>query len=456
MENFDLYDIYEQISITGAESLRQEGKAARKGFPLERHREFVPLNRDPVQIIEAQNQGRISELIPLRQERLSQSAFSFFRGTAKLMAQDLQKQPSTGVHVVICGDAHINNFGFYASPERRLVFDLNDFDEAAPGPWEWDLKRLLTSILLQGEEAGFSLRDTEAAAMETAHVYRGRLRCLLKQTPLERFFDSVDEEQLKTFLHDEAHAEFSQIAKKAKKQTSDRALEKLTQVDALGRRRFIENPPILTHVNRDMMSTVEGYLDAYRQTVRPDVALLLSQGTLTDIARRVVGVGSVGTHCYVAVLSFPDGSRLILQIKEANPSVISQACHPNKTTPQLLPEGSSQGYRVVACQQVLQAFSDPFLGYFSVGDKEFYVRQYRDMKGSIEWGKLSYPNFANFVTSCGVLLARAHSQSPNAYWLQGYLGNKESFNQAIVDWCKRYTQQVQEDYHYYKRFVQSK
>lgn len=438
--------------IPTAKMNRNSGRAIREKIPFSAQSIFRPVDRDPVAMIESQNYFRIPELIPLRHQKMTASPFAFFRGTALLMAHDLSFQAQSGIHVTICGDAHIGNFGFYASPERRLIFDLNDFDEAAPGPWEWDLKRLITSIILCAHDLNFDPNQIKEAALQTASFYRKGLDLMSDMTSLERYFILGDEELFLKSFSDSSREEFEKIIKKAKKRTSSQVVSKMTETDQFGRRIFIESPPITTHLDAKLIDEVELYFRQYLKTVRPDIEMLLSQHVLTDIARRVVGVGSIGTRCYLLVLTCEDESHLVLQIKQANESAITQYNQKNFTTPDTMAHGLGNGYRVVSHQQILQAASDPFLGYFSAAEgMDFYVRQFRDMKGTVDLSELDFETFKQYVINCGVSLARAHVQSPYANWINGYLGNDEGFDQAVFDWCQAYSEQVYQDFETYKK-----
>lgn len=441
-----LYGLNKNQLIPTAKAQREKGKEARKTIPFSAQATLSPVNRDLVALIESQNTNRLPDLIDLRRERMSTSPFTFYRGSALLMAHDLSKQPITGHQLIICGDAHLNNFGLYASPERRLVFDLNDFDEAAPGPWEWDLKRLVTSVILCGEDLQLRSDQIQDAALVTAHHYRTGLRDILKLSSLDRYYVSIDDEKLLKDMPKSTKSSFEKITKNAKRRTSTQVIDKFTQADAYGRQLFVEDPPVLTHLEPELVHQVEDAFEQYKKTVRPDIALLLSQHILTDAARRVVGVGSVGTRCYVLALTCENASHLVLQIKEANPSVISRYSQTNFSTPHPITAITNQGYRVAKYQQILQAVSDPFLGHFQANGRDFYVRQFRDMKGSIEVAALTDDGFKRYAAHCGFLLARAHAQSPNANWVAGYMGKSPLFDQMIVNWCYAYTKQIYRDY----------
>ncbi|MBI4857402.1 MAG: DUF2252 domain-containing protein [Acetobacterium woodii] len=425
-----MYELNPNQMIPTAPALWQKGKAARAVVSFANQSTFVSVDRDVNAMIDEQNKTRIPELIDLRRERMAVSPFTFYRGTALLMAHDLSKQAITGTQLIISGDAHITNFGLYASPERRLVFDLNDFDEAAPGPWEWDLKRLITSIILCGEDLGLHDDQVKEAAIKAALHYRYELRKLLESSSLDRFYSSIGEDDILDTVSKKNKETFKKVLKKAKQSDSAQVISKMTQNDAYGRRVFMEKPPVLTHLDPGLAGDVEAAFKAYKKTVRPDIALLLSQHLLTDVARRVVGVGSVGTRCYLLVLTCENTSHLVLQIKEASQSVVSRY-NPIIGSPlgNLNPK-SSNGLRVTTYQQILQAYSDPFLGHFQANGRDFYVRQFRDMKGSFEMNELTSQGFLEYVEGCGLLLARAHAQSPNANWVAGLHGQVQYFRKG--------------------------
>lgn len=429
------------------EELIELGVAARERLPFETFGTFASVHRDANALIEAQNASRLQHLLPLRTERMSASEFAFYRGTAVVMAHDLAAQPSTGVDLVICGDAHMSNFGLFASPERKLVFDLNDFDEAAVGPWEWDIRRLVASTILGARSLNFAPEDVTKIAERTAESYRRNLNEFLSQPAYDRLFIVRDEEQASDFAKREhAFGIFWKAAKKAKKRTREKAAKKLLRTDEQGLSRFVEDPPILTRQPPENADVLEALYRQYLTSARPDVGLLLSTFSLTDVALRVVGVGSVGTRCYLLSLTGPDGEHLILQIKEAQQSVVSQFHeHPDGKV-NLLPSHAPEGKRVVTYQQVLQTASDPFLGFVESDQHHFYVRQFRDKKGSIEIEGMHRDEFDLYSRACAMLLARAHSQSPLAHAVQGYLGDTPEADCAIARWSLSYADQARLDY----------
>lgn len=417
------------------------GKALRAQVPRSRHAEHVVTDRDPLAILEAQNATRLPELVELRMQRMTSSPFAFYRGTAAIMAADLADDPSTGISIVSCGDAHITNFGLYASPQRTLLFDLNDFDEAAEAPWEWDVKRLVTSVVVAARDAGYGDTVARAAASGAASGYRTSLQEMMSLPVIERFYRSAAVKNLRKRATGEARAMIDRAVAQARKRTSNHAVARMTELDADGIRRFADAPPLLTRLSPDEQLQLLHLYEEYRATVPPDIAVLLSQYNITDIALRVVGVGSVGTRCFVLVLSGPTGDALILQVKEAETSVLETwGGHPDETH-------HHHGARVVDNQRILQAISDPFLGYITgPSGRHFYVRQFRDMKGSVELTGLTPAQFEAYVIECGSVLGRAHAQSPHAPAIAGYLGSSRAFDRAVVDWSVDYAEQSEKDF----------
>jgi len=398
-------------------------------------------DRDPLAILEAQNETRLPELVELRMQRMTSSPFAFYRGTAAIMAADLADDPNTGISIVSCGDAHITNFGLYASPQRTLLFDLNDFDEAAEAPWEWDVKRLVTSVVVAARDAGYGADVARSTASKAALGYRTSLQQMMTLPVIERFYRSAAVKHLRKRTSGETRQMIDRAVAQARKRTSNQAVARMTAVGADGIRRFVDAPPLLTRLSADEQVQLLHLFDEYRATVPPDIALLVSQYDITDIALRVVGVGSVGTRCFVLVLSGPAGDALILQVKEAEASVLETwGEHPDEAH-------SHHGARVVDNQRILQAISDPFLGYITgPTGRNFYVRQFRDMKGSVELAGLTPAQFEAYVSECGSVLGRAHAQSPQAPAIAGYLGSSDAFDRAVVDWSLAYADQSEDDF----------
>jgi uncharacterized protein (DUF2252 family) len=430
-----------------------EGKAARTVLPRERHAHYDDNGRrDPLEILAEQNATRVPELVPLRMGRMLESPFTFYRGTAGIMAADLARGVDTGIRVVSCGDAHLSNFGLFASPQRNVVFDLNDFDEAADAPWEWDVKRLVTSVVIGGRASGFDEDECRKAATASARAYRAGLQGMMAMTALERYYFRIDSDEAHPELDSAAQRVVDRAVRQARRRTSDAYVEKISELAGDGTRLIIENPPVLTHVPEATETEIEQLFERYRKTVSSDVALLLSQFTLTDLARRVVGVGSVGTRCYILILTGPQRESLVLQVKEAQPSVlesyggIDSAYPGGAKAAHAEAEGPQEGFRVVANQRILQAVSDSFLGYLRANGRDYYVRQFRDMKGSIDVSKLDFSSYVSYVRACATLLARAHAQSADAPKVAGYLGKSKAFDSAVVDWSFAYAERSLADY----------
>jgi uncharacterized protein (DUF2252 family) len=372
------------------------------------------------------------------------------------MAADLAQAPVTGVRVVACGDAHLANLGFFASPERRLLFDLNDFDEGGIAPWEWDLKRLATSVHVAGRDAGHAEDECVAATIETVRGYRTWLATLMRRTALERVHAHADVESATRLMTRDADRDVvRRAATKARRRTSARVLEDVTARTLDGELRIVEQPPITRRLPDDATAFLEPLYEAYRATLREDVRLLLSGFRIVDAVLRVVGVGSVGTRCYIVLLKGPDDEPLFLQAKEAQPSVL--ATHggmPVRVPGAARGEAFHEGRRVVAAQRILQAHSDPFLGWVrgfagSAAARrpvDFYVRQYRDMKGSIDPDDLDARQLGRYGYACGCLLARAHSQSPGARAVADYLDGSERFDEAVAAWAQAYADVCEADH----------
>ncbi|AKP64014.1 hypothetical protein FC99_GL000640 [Levilactobacillus koreensis JCM 16448] len=433
-----------QVNKTIAE-LRQLGKQARAKVPYEVLGTYQPVKRNSNHMMDKIRKLLIPELLPERTQRMGASAFSFFRGTAELMEADLNQQPSSTISTFICGDAHIGNFGFYASAERRLLFDLNDFDEAGINPWEWDLKRLLVSVLLAGQANGFKEKKLRQLLPKVAESYRKSIKQMFEQTTLSRFYPLNEVSKLVTAsaLDEDSSNLLTAIVNRANKRDSEQVVRKFTTLDVRGNLCFRENAPRTTHVDDDFTSNVDAYFAAYRQTVRPDVNLLLSQYHITDVVRHSVGVGSFGSRCYLILLTSIDGSHLVLQVKEALPTRRQGSQLATDVTVAL---EQTEGQRIVDCQKILQSSSDPFLGYFAGRKQSFYVRQFRDMKESIDLTQLDWDQFKTYAQTCAWTLAIAHCQSPTAAMIRGYIGSNKEFDVAIASFAWAYAEQVQKDY----------
>lgn len=435
---------------------RLRGRSRREHTPREALAQRSTAARDVVAHIAEQNASRDQDLVPLRIERMLANPFAFYRGTAGLMALDLAADPHSGILIAACGDAHISNFGFFASPERKLVFDLNDFDEAAIAPWEWDVKRLVTSIVVGGIHAEYSDREIRKAARRSVRAYRKGLESSLQTSPLERYYMHGNIDFARRTMSPEAQLVLKAAIKAAEKRTSSRAIRRTTELGEDGILRFVEQPPTMMRTTVEQRGPGESAAQLYahyRDTVNIDIDTVLSQYTPTDLARRVVGVGSVGTRCYLQLLQGADGDALLLQVKEASESVLQR--YGRIPQPSRITEGVpvyGNGYRVVGLQRILQAVSDPFLGHLRRGEHDYYVRQFHDMKGSIELEGLAFRPFLDYARACGAMLARAHAQSPSSGQIVGYFGKSDAAADAIIDWSFAYAAQSLRDFESLRAF----
>jgi uncharacterized protein (DUF2252 family) len=403
-------------------------------------------DRRPLDILAEQNTRRLQDLLPLRAERMSESPFAFYRGTAALMAADLAADDHSGILVPSCGDAHVSNFGFFASPQRTLVFDLNDFDEAAWAPWEWDLKRLVTSVVVAGQSTSRDESVVHDAVFSAVRGYAAAMRAGTELSPTGRFYMRIDAEG-RAGVPDDSRRVLRKAIKQARKRTGERAVKRLTQVDDHGRLHFVYRAPTMRPLAADTMRQLQQLLRRYLDTASPDIYQLLHHYRFSDAARRVVGVGSVGTRCALNLLQDGDGNALILQSKEAGRSVLEQ--YGGISQPGVLSdhvEQHGEGARVVALQRVLQAVSDPFLGHLRFDGNDLYVRQFHDMKGGIEADQLDDEPFVRYAQACGVTLARAHSQSPLAAMVSGYLGRGAAAGRSLLEWGYAYAERSKQDY----------
>ncbi|MHC2998463.1 hypothetical protein OB08_03815 [Microbacterium sp. HJ5] len=433
-----------------------EGRAARESAPRESLAVLPDGERDPMGILDRQDSTRVPELVPIRTQRMAESAFAFYRGTAALMAADLARSPSSGLTVGSCGDAHVSNFGLFASPQRTLVFDLNDFDESAWAPWEWDVKRLVTSIVIAGQSTSRDEGVVRDAALGAVRTYARALGSGAKRSPLKRYYDHFDADAGSDSVDPESQEALRKAVKDAEKRTAVRAVRKLTHVDENGRLVFIEQPPTMTHVDPRIELRINEFVGEYQQSANIDIRVLLQKYHVTDIARRVVGVGSVGTRCYLVSMADGDGNALILQAKEAAQSVLieyGQVQQPEAVGRFI--ERSGEGGRVVAMQRILQAVSDPFLGHLTGPSvdgpvRSFYVRQFHDKKGGFDVDTLEDSAFGWYADACATTLARAHGQSPNASVVAGYVGGGRVAGEAILEWSYAYADLSRADWELFR------
>jgi uncharacterized protein (DUF2252 family) len=431
------------------------GKAARSEASRSSHAVWEPLagRADPVAILERQAATRVPELVPIRYGRMSASPFAFFRGAAAVMAADLATTPVSGLRVQACGDAHLSNFGAFAAPDRRLVFDLNDFDESLPGPWEWDVKRLAASFAIAGRENGLKRKERVAVVQTVVRAYREAMRAFAGQSNLEVWYARFDVEAALREVEDEDPMEVKRVRKgvaKARSKDSLRALEKLAEV-VDGELRIRSEPPLLVPAEEllpdseghDLNEVLGGVLEAYRASLPDDRQHLLDGYRMRHIARKVVGVGSVGTRAWVILLTGADSDPLFLQAKEAEASVLEPYAGASHY--------KNHGRRVVEGQRLMQAASDIFLGWCpAIGldgrSRDFYVRQLWDWKRSAEVERLSPRGLEVYARMCGQTLARAHARSGDRIAIAAYLGAGDAFDQAIAEFSEGYADQSERDH----------
>jgi uncharacterized protein (DUF2252 family) len=418
------------------------GKALRKRVPRSSLARWSPAadRTDPIELIKESHLGRVDRLVPVRVGRMVESPYGFLRGTAVVMAEDVARLPATGIMPVVCGDAHLGNFGFYASPERDLVIDLNDFDEAHPGSWEWDLRRLVASIWVAGRQNGASEDACGASVMACVAAYRDEVRFLADQPLLSRSYQRLDVDRLAQESSKPLRAEIERAARRARNRTSDRALPRFTQ-NIGGRRRIVEEPPLITRVPDAEAEQLAAALDEYLLTLASHWRRALGGYTIVDIAHKVVGVGSVGLRAYVVLLegSSPDDV-VFLQLKQARRSVLARHVHGESAW------HAHQGQRVVEYQQALQTVSDPLLGWATVGDHQYYVRQFRDMKGTVALDALDGAALDDYAAVLGHLLAKGHARTSGASMIAGYVGGSANVDEALCRFARAYADQTEADH----------
>ena len=396
---------------------------------------------DPVEQIIRSHEGRLEWLIPVRVGRMMASPYSFLRGTAGVMIEDLARLPVTGITPVVCGDAHMGNFGFYASPERDLVIDLNDFDEAHPGAWEWDLWRLVASVCVAGRQNGASENACRDAVLACVRAYRREVAYLAEEPLLSRSFERLDVARLhETVTEKSLRGEIARAAARARRSNSDRVLPRLT-AERDGVRRIVDEPPLLRRVPEEIAGRVAQGLDEYLATLAPHWRHVLGGYTLIDIAHKVVGVGSVGLRAFVALLegSSPD-DMLFLQIKQARRSVLARHIHGEAAW------HAHQGQRVVEYQQALQTVSDPLLGWTTIDGRQYYVRQFRDMKGGVDLDAISARALGDYAGILGHLLGKCHARTSGASMIAGYVGASDKLDRALWRFARAYADQTEADH----------
>jgi uncharacterized protein (DUF2252 family) len=418
------------------------GRALRETLPRTSHAVWkAPAGRrDPIDILEESNHDRLSELVPIRFGRMLRSPFAFLRGSAGLMAYDLATTPNTGLRVQACGDCHLMNFGLFATPERNLVFDLNDFDETLPAPWEWDLKRLVVSLAVAAHDMTLSDADARVIVRKCVCAYREHLREYSRMSPLEVWYTRMDMESIIAMSPDEeAKKKRRSLADKARQRVIEHLFPKIAAQAGSGHR-LVDQPPILVHINDPEIEEVvrEGFAD-YQQSLSDERRILFDRYHLEDYALKVVGIGSVGTRCSIGLLFDDDGHPLILQVKEARRSVLEP--HAGKSA------FDNQGQRVVIGQRLMQSSSDIFLGWArGRRGKDFFVRQLRDMKMSMPVEGFSAVQLKRYGIICGWTLARAHAKSGDAVTISGYLGKGDTFDRALEGFAMAYARQNERDH----------
>ena len=437
------------------EDLIKLGKARRLTYPISAISTFNPVDRDVVHLIRLTEEKMIPELLGMRHERMMQNPFSYFRATAGIMEADLRAFDDCLSHipVIICGDSHLTNFGFFASPERQLLFGLNDFDEARIGNWEFDLKRLLTSIVLTGRINGFDQDAIKNVLRNSVHGYRRGIDYANSFDLLDLFYASYNINDLIEEMteSEQMKAVLKKVAQRAPKNNSDKVVKKFTHLDADGQLRFNENPPRARRVSPGLYAQLLQGMGEYQQSVSDDVRVLLMSYQVTDIIRYSVGVDSWGTRCYLALLTGKDGSHLVLQIKEAMPLRYNLSA---LTVSESRSQEKDEGKRIITAQRVLQTHYDPFLGAMHVNGRSFYVRQFRDMKDSIDPLKLDLESFSAYCLICSFILAVAHYESPTAPMIYGYVHKQRDLDDGLASWALAYADQMERDYAAFSKYLQ--
>ena len=439
---------------------KKAGRALRQRVPLDSHSQWQPAadRPDPLALLQAQDEGRVKQLLPIKYGRMLESPFTFYRGSAVVMAADLAGSPVSGIQAVLCGDAHLSNFGVFATPERRMVFDINDFDEAFPGPWEWDLKRLAVSAVIAGRDNGFSEKICRRLAVDTARAYVKAMDYFSEMPTLEQWYYHVEVDAvLKVFERSSKQGRKSaqKMVKKAQSKTQEQTLEKLTRLEN-GQRRIVNDPPLLVPF-RDMglerylskadlkklsEKGIESTWNQYLDSLPDERRYLLQRYHIIDAALRVGGIGSVGTICTIVLLKGgAEDDALILQLKEAGSSVL-EAYVDYQTSYE------NHAQRVVTAQRLMQATSDVFLGWHKseLSERDYYWRQLKDMKGSADVAALDEKGLQAYLGVCSWCLARAHARTGDEIQIRGYLGRKDTFAKAIGKFAVTYADQAERDH----------
>jgi uncharacterized protein (DUF2252 family) len=438
--------------IVGRAERRERGKALRRRCPRAALGKWQAPGheRDVIAIIKRSNVDREPDLVPVRHGRMLQSPFAFYRGAAAVQAYDLARSPTSGLAVQLCGDAHLMNFGGFATPERNLVFGLNDFDETLPGPWEWDVKRLAASFVVAARYRGFRRAVARDVVLEGMRSYREHLCEYADLSALELWYASMTAADVRRETPAKLRRNVDRIEKLARSRTSEAIYPKVTTVTG-GHVRIKDNPPFVFHVESrfaDYTRMVQKLFETYGATLPEDRRLLLDRFKVVDSAAKVVGVGSVGTRCYIILLMADDDDPLFLQLKEARASVLEPYLGRSKH--------KNHGERVVFGQRVIQSASDIFLGWVrGPAGRDFYFRQLRDMKVSVDIEEMGGARLENYARVCGWALARSHAKGGDAAMLAGYLGTSRAFDEAVADYAQAYADQVERDFATFVRAVRS-
>jgi len=425
------------------------GKALRNKTRRSSHGEWAPdpERPDPISILEESNSTRLENLVPIRYGRMSMSPFAFLRGSAAVMASDLAKTPSSGIQAQLCGDAHLSNFGVYASPERRQVFDVNDFDETLTGPWEWDIKRLAASVVVAGRQNGYTPQDIKRTVLRSMQRYREFMQQFAQMSHLDVWYFHLDVETIMAMARNKAgQKQVERASERACKRTRFEIFPKLGEA-VNGQYRIKDEPPLIFHYDpldssMDNLDTEawRAFVLDYLATLSEERRIVISRYRSLDLAHKVVGVGSVGTRCaIVLMLGGAEGDDpLFMQIKEAQASVMEPYLGESPY--------KNHGQRVVVGQHLMQAASDPFLGWTTFNGRDYYGRQLRDMKWSAEVETMDPVLFTGYVELCAATLARAHARTSDPAQISGYLGSKDVFDQAIASFAEAYADQTERDH----------
>jgi uncharacterized protein (DUF2252 family) len=437
-----------RADVDCGDSAKDRGKQLRARVPRSAHRRLtlVADRPDAVRAVEESSRGRVPELAPIRVGRMAASPFAFLRGSAGLMAHDLAGSPVTGIAAQICGDAHAANFGLYGDAHGRLVMDLNDFDETVVGPWEWDLKRLATSLVLAGREVGADETTCRAAAFDTVGAYRRTMRLLARLPALDAWNAIADEELVSHTDARDLLGTLERVSMKARNNTSARFAARATEAvgcEEGGGRRFVDAPPVLRRVPDAEAALVAASLGPYLETVSEDRRPLLARYAVHDVAFRVVGTGSVGTRSYVVLLLDHRGEALVLQVKEARPSALLPHLPSAGFT---VTDTGHEGRRVVLGQKRMQVVSDMLLGWTTVEGRPYQVRQFRNRKGSVDPAALTADQLDDYGRMTGALLARAHAHSADPRLIAGYCGKNEELDEAVTAFAVAYADRTTADH----------